>query len=74
MQQLSLQYFLQFGFLSVFNKKNYGLVDIAWGLGMSVVGLFLIFVLSTQHANYHQHWFNRSVGTETLIILLKEIG
>lgn len=36
-----LLFFVLWFFVSV-QQKNYGLVDIAWGLGMSIVGIFLI--------------------------------
>ena len=36
-----LVFFVAWFFVSV-QQKNYGLVDIAWGLGMSIVGVFLI--------------------------------
>lgn len=36
-----LAFFIAWFFVSV-QQKNYGLVDIAWGLGMSIVGVFLI--------------------------------
>ena len=36
-----LLFFVLWFFVSV-QQKNYGLVDIAWGLGMSIVGVFLI--------------------------------
>lgn len=42
--------FFIIGFLICIQQKNYGLVDIAWGLGMSVVAGFLLYV----HKPYYQ--------------------